>query len=909
MIERFAGDSGLSVVCSVLPLARNATTLAPMMASVEPVTLSRQPYLENALASQLSLDGDWAFRLGSGSEQRIAVPSAWEAHVSDKITDGPAVYRRTFTRPEDWLGARIVLEAQAISFDAVISINGQVAGRHRGMWSPFQVEITALVRPGENQIDIEVWKPGARFPVREALAGFLPDVCTTFGGIWQSLRLCAFRRVALHNLRVGPINEFQAPVRFGVVWLDNPVIPGSFNFVLEILDRHGRCISATPPTSIEAANGLANVVANLPIPEAQDWSPNAPTLYSVRVSVCEGETCLAQALRRTGFRQVQARQAGTWLNDRPIHFRGVLDWGWNPERLAPTFSREELLDNFAKARALGFNLIKLCLVVPDETFFDVADESGMLLWLELPLWLPRLTPEARALVAFEYDTLFRRLQHHPSIVIVSLGCEMNSEADAIFLKELAESARACFPHSLHCDNSGSAEAYGGALTHLSDFYDYHFYTDPHFFASLADHFHRDYRIAKPWIYGEFCDADTLRDFSQLKPLPWWLTENVALERDDYLSLRDHSARLRAANVTDGGAALTRIARQQATPVRKFILEHVRSRHATGGYVLTGWRDTPITTSGVVDDQRQLKFSPADWRPFNADRVLLIDRERRRRWIGGDRPARRDPFSWWQGERAEVHVLFSNGSDATPPGPLDWSLSHLAGEVVARGGVDVPGVEAGQVSELAVLGLEMPHADRPIELVLRITVSAVSNTWRLWAVPRVVLSHAPSPSIVSELSDTVLDDVRAGGFAVLWQTQPDPRLTRSVPFWREAIHVFEPHPWWQQVPHAGYADMRFFSVATDLAFDRRALQSVLGVDITPIWRRFDARQMRWAEYIAEAHLGAGRLFLSTLRFAGGLGYQPDSLDTNPWGTWLLASLLETVRRLAPVSHHSHYQGDL
>src|SRR6185436_7659777 len=110
----------------------------------------------------------------------------------------------------------------------------------------------------------------------------------------------------------------------------------------------------------------------------------------------------------------------------------LLDWGWNPERIAPIFTREELLDNFAKARALGFNLIKLCLFVPDETFFDAADEAGMLLWLELPLWLARLTPETRALVMSEYAALFQRLHHHPSITLVSLGCEMNSEADKTF---------------------------------------------------------------------------------------------------------------------------------------------------------------------------------------------------------------------------------------------------------------------------------------------------------------------------------------------------------------------------------------------------------------------------------------------------------------------------------------------
>lgn len=837
---------------------------------------------ENDLAPTLSLEGDWSFCLGSGPEQRLPVPAAWEAHVNDKLTDGPAFYRRTFSLPEAWRGARIMLEARAISFDATLWVNGQPAGHHQGMWSPFQIEITPFAHPGENQIEIEVWKPGARFPVREALAGFLPDVCTAFGGIWQGIGLRALAGAAFSTVRMRALVDGYVEVSGMIVGFSGG--EQAARVMLEVWDDQQRPLASQAASLRESGFSLSlNVPGVLPWPAA---------LYSMRLSLIANGTVIAQLTRRLGFRDVAARTRQTWLNASPIHFRGVLDWGWNPERVAPTFTREELLDNFAKVRALGFNLIKLCLFVPDETFFDVADETGMLLWLELPLWLARLTPEARALVVVEYDALFRRLHHHPSIALLSLGCELNSEADKTFLEDLAALARRWFPNALHCDNSGSAEAYGGVLTDLSDFYDYHFYTDSHFFASLQDHFHRDYRPIKPWIYGEFCDADTLRDFSQLDPLPWWLTETVALERDDYLSMRQHPARLRAAGISDGGAALTRLARPQATGIRKYIVEQVRARHATGGYVITGWMDTPITTSGVVDDQRQLKFNPDDWQSFNNDRVLLIDRERRRRWIGGDRPARRDPFSWWQDERAEIQVLCSNGSRATAPSQLNWSLVNLTDGRVTQDVENVPGVEAGCVGELGVLRMDLPHSGKPVELELRIMVGEVSNAWRLWAVPRVSLSETRQTLIVSELTNGVLDQVRAGASAVLWQTQPDPRLTRSLPFWREAIHVFEPHPLWERVPHADHADMRFFSVATDLAFDRAALQSVLGVDLTPIWRRFDARQMLWAEYLAEAHLGAGRLLLTTLRLAGGLGYQPDTLDTNPWGAWILASLLGT-----------------
>ena len=59
---------------------------------------------------------------------------------------------------------------------------------------------------------------------------------------------------------------------------------------------------------------------------------------------------------------------------------------------------------------------------------------------------------------------------------------------------------------------------------------------------------------------------------------------------------------------------------------------------------------------------------------------------------------------------------------------------------------------------------------------------------------------------------------------------------------------------------------------------------------PVWRRFDARALAWAEYLIEVQYGSGHIFASSLRFAGGLGCQPEGLDANPWGAWLLACLL-------------------
>ncbi|MBL8045816.1 MAG: hypothetical protein JNL09_04700 [Anaerolineales bacterium] len=857
-------------------------------------------FLENELAPTLDLSGEWAFQLGAEPPRTIIVPSAWEATQADKKTDGPAFYRRAVTVPLEWLTRRVFLEVGAISHHAFMRVNGQTAGEHMGLWTPFQIELTPFLRAGENELEIEVWKLGGHYPARAWLGGFLPDVAVTFGGVWQSLRLRVLEAAAFFDVRV------QAQAN-GEVNVSGQLSGAATHLTAEVLDADGKSVAHA-----EFTPDGTRFTVTLTVPNPQ---PFPITTYQLRVTSFFNSQIFSQTTRRIGFPSALP------------YLRGVLDWGWDAEHIAPNLPSEKILVNFMKARALGFNLWKLCLYVPPEHFFDVADEWGVWLWLELPMWLPQITPAFRAHALREYEAIFRRVHHHPSSAIVSLGCELNALADAEFLQALWGLARQYFPNALLCDNSGSAEAYGGIDLPLSDFYDYHFYSDPHFFEPLIQHFSRAYRPNKPWLYGEFCDADTLRDYARVQDA-WWL-KDATTEHPDYVPQKEWRERLAAAGITDFGAALTKAARQQATAVRQYILELIRRHNATGGYVVTGWADTPITTSGIVDDLGKSKlFNAIDWQSFNAEVVLTLDRPRRRAWQGGDRPAPRDPYSFWQDESAEFTLIISNGGPKIENVELTWE-AFTEKAILALGTTRVE-ANAGEVCETCHIKLRVPPSARPVEIRLQAhrtdfeSQFRIENRWKLWAFPRPTFpkqialggsfanmdfaqhfgltrlargteftagipAQAATPYITNSLDDALDAAERQIPNIVLWLTQPDTRLTTNLPFWREAIHTFEPHPLWEAVPHAGFADMRFFSVASELAL------SAVGVggenwEIKEIWRRFDARQLTWSTYLAEWHIGNSRIWVTTLRLAGGAGAQPVGFEHNPWGAWLLAQLL-------------------
>ena len=137
--------------------------------------------IKNDLSETISLAGMWSFKLGKGSEWgNIEIPGCWESAGYSKIIDGPAFYKHTVKIPETWAGKKILAEFEAVSYACLLSVNGLAAGEHRGMWTPFTIDITSSVRPGEeNTLELEVFKPGERYPMRSTLAGFIPDVATT----------------------------------------------------------------------------------------------------------------------------------------------------------------------------------------------------------------------------------------------------------------------------------------------------------------------------------------------------------------------------------------------------------------------------------------------------------------------------------------------------------------------------------------------------------------------------------------------------------------------------------------------------------------------------------------------------------------------------------------------------------
>lgn len=785
----------------------------------------------------------------------ITVPGCWERGALPKPYEGPVWYLRSFSAEDELRRrGRLRLEFDAVSYVATVWLNGTRIGEHRGIWDPFSFDVTDTLQ-AENTLAVEVYKPWELFPVRESLAGFIPYVTTTFGGIWQAVRIRAVDALELVDVFTRPYLDDQGRRWFEVSGTVRPVAAPPEVDASAAGDSAERETSeraaqerAGPErrTPVEIEAGLVGVggsasragigmdpagssfVLHLDADGAAAWEPGRAALAEIEVRARTGESSTGTRIT-SGFRTVGARGRTITLNDRPVYPRGILNWLSYPELVAPTPDQATIRREIERMQELGFNMIKLCLVVPPEEYFEIADELGMMLWLELPMWLPSVDDAYRRRAREEYRRILRRVRNHPSIVMYTLGCELSSEADAGFLRELYDLVKKETGAALVRDNSGSAEAYGGVELEFADYHDYHFYAEATVFTDLLDYFVPAWKPIKPLVFGEYCDSDTFRSVAEVKrrkgyDLYWSHDDQVRNPqgvRWDY-NVVTNEERLAALPIEIPFAEIERRSRAKSLAYRKAIIEQTRVHEVTSGYVITNIRDTPITTSGMVDDFGELKFDPQAFRRFNAPTVIALQRDRRRIWRrGGDRPQHLDDRVFASGEQLRQNVVVAHPGPAIDSATLSWSLHGMDRDsgstrggraAIAEGTIEVGAIRGGTPELAGAISSELPVASEPRRLALDIELVAEGNTvsanrFELWLLP----DAQPDWAAVDVVDDRGLfasELSRAGRRALAWSevagTGADSRTGAESPTASAPASSDRPRPlivtrWYPEMP--------------------------------------------------------------------------------------------------------------
>ncbi|MGE0481771.1 MAG: hypothetical protein AB7Q17_14995 [Phycisphaerae bacterium] len=318
-------------------------------------------------------------------------------------------------------------------------------------------------------------------------------------------------------------------------------------------------------------------------------------------------------LRPLAVQRSATRGSQLLIDGRPTRIRGILHWGWYPELAQPWPSEEQMRREIRELQSLGFNLIKFCLWIPPPRYYELCDESGMLVWQEYPIWnAPVADPALRG----HFAEFFAHDGPYACVVLRSLTCE-NDRVDPVLGKQLVDLAHEMIPGCLVIDNSGWL-----FNERVGDFHDEHVYLHnaqlPFYSQRLRGKQH------KPLLWGESIVASTLPDAGY----------------EAALAMRRHQVETLARDLPDVG------------------------------YVLTALRDVDNAPLGIYTRDGRLKYTPEQW-AWQRDTLATprsIPPVATQRPRGGE-PATEDaPHA----ERHPAHAGTSQPHDARtsdPPSPI------------------------------------------------------------------------------------------------------------------------------------------------------------------------------------------------------------------------------------------------
>ena len=322
-------------------------------------------------------------------------------------------------------GERIFLRFRgAVNYRADVYLNGKKLGTHIGGFTPFSFDVTKLLKPGANSLVVKVDNKRAKDAV--------PTVSTdwwNYGGITRDVKLVtvpdkfiADHRLALESETTHAISGWVQIAGAGAGDAVELSIPELDEKLTAKTDASGRATFQFTPAALQL------------------WSPETPKLYEVRIA--HGADTITE---RIGFRTVRTQGKQILLNGKPVFLRGICiheEFPLNGGGRVNTPDKAKQLLLWAKE--LGCNFVRLAHYPHNEAMTRLADELGILVWSEVPVYwtIDWTNAQTYQNAQSQLSDNIQRDANRASIIIWSLANETPvSEARTKFLSNLAERAR------------------------------------------------------------------------------------------------------------------------------------------------------------------------------------------------------------------------------------------------------------------------------------------------------------------------------------------------------------------------------------------------------------------------------------------------------------------------------------
>jgi beta-galactosidase len=400
----------------------------------------------------IDLPHDWSIDdLKNQQEGKVVGPFSVEspgATSTGYVMGGTGWYRKSFIQPAESKGNTTFLNFDGVYMDCDIWVNGKLAGKHPYGYTAFFLDISKFLHaPGKiNVVAVKVRNEGKN------------SRWYSGSGIYRNVWL-----VSANPVHIAPWGVFvstanvdgnKAEIKVSTTVENSGITAGNVKLITRIFGPDGKQVASAESGSRSISARNLDIVQNISVAAPELWSIEKPNLYVAEVEViANGKS--ADILKTTfGIRTIHFdAKTGFSLNGKNVLLKGGCMHHDNGFLGAAAIDRAEER-RVELMKAYGYNAIRTSHNPPSRSFLEACDRLGIVVIDEsFDMWERPKNP-------MDYHRFFKewwqrdiqsmvlRDRNHPSVIIWSIGNEINERADSsglIITKQLADEVRRLDP--------------------------------------------------------------------------------------------------------------------------------------------------------------------------------------------------------------------------------------------------------------------------------------------------------------------------------------------------------------------------------------------------------------------------------------------------------------------------------
>lgn len=872
--------------------------------------------------SHIGLAGTWAFQLDPaelGVEQRwfdrdlgpetIFLPgSTDQAGYGDKtrgpanghlsrpyVYTGPAWYQKKITVPEAWQGRRVTLYLERCHWQTSAWIDGKSYGTQNSLSVPHIYDLGTDIKPGNHTLTLCVDNT-IRINIGATAHAITEQTQTDWNGVIGKIELRSTPPAWIERVRVFPDTE-KKQVSLEILLRNSMSTPMSGR-VEAVLRQDGSSASADVPPF----TGDKIVTITIPmIAPVRQWDDFQPSLYTadLRFTGNAGAGSYEHSYAvRFGMREITAKDRQFLLNGRPVFLRGTVENAVFPLTAYPSMQKAEWDHIFRTLHSYGMNHLRFHSWCPPECAFAAADEAGVLLHVELPVFSHHIgtTPGLEEFMRKEAHRMLETYGNHPSFTFMCMGNEL--KADYPFLDALVGELKQADNRRLYTYSTNNGRPAPGPTS--------------------------DYWVTEETLEGRLridrtrfgaTPGGTDYDFSKAiagfgvpvvaHELGQWAVYSSYDEIDEYTgvlkprNLEVFREQLEARGMGNQAEIFQTASGRFSAEVYKEDIESALRTPNFGGFQLLELTDYPgqhEALVGMLDcfwNSKGLITANA-FRSFCNHTVPLL---------------RFSKFVWRSDETFRAKAEVAHYGKESIREPVAWTVYDDSGRILRHGKFRSVTIAPGGITSLGAIEfpLSVFRGAMRLNLMLEIRGSGVMNRWSIWTYPASLSLPKPgNVMMATELNDDAMQHLKGGGtvfISALPQGSHRLKLRFLPVFWSFAMFHKQPgvmgilcdpaHPAFTSFPTDMHSNWQWWEltqgtdafVLDDAPLGFRPLVQVID----------DFHRNHKLGMVIEARIGKGKLLATALPLNG-------NLDGKPVTRQLFYSLLQyaSSERFQPQS---------